>query len=380
MTHLIKLIALCNFLFFASNQVTAQFAIGRTTRDFKDADRNNRNVNVIIHYPALTNGTDVPIADGLFPAISIGHGFVMMVSSYDHMADSFAVAGMIGIKVNTETSFAPSHGDFGKDLAFVLKALKAESLISTSIFYNRVAENKAVIGHSMGGGATFLAGGADSDIDALVGFAPAETSVSAIGAAGNIDVPVLIFTAEDDCVVPPSGSPKQIYEALSGPCKWLMDVKQASHCKFALNNALCNIGEANCQGKLTHLQQQKIMFRYMMPFLKANLLDQKSPWLKIMENVSNDTEVSLQTPGFCSALSVKSPYLQSNKLIRIQANSYQLETTLTGSLRVFDLLGRQIFQAEVLPGISTIVINPDFKGIRLFVLSNKSGEQSWKMD
>ena len=50
--------------------------------------------------------------------------------------------------------FAPNHQFFAEDLSFILK-MQMESLNNSSIFYNSVLPKTGILGHSMGGGASF---------------------------------------------------------------------------------------------------------------------------------------------------------------------------------------------------------------------------------
>mgnify|MGYP001050815746 FL=1 len=81
--------------------------------------------------------------------------------------------------------------------------MQNETQDSTSLFFNSLAPKTGLIGHSMVGGASFLAAENNSNIHALINFAAAETTPSAISAARGITVPSLIFSGDDDCVAPP---------------------------------------------------------------------------------------------------------------------------------------------------------------------------------
>jgi len=52
-----------------------------TTVTFVDSSRSNRQINTEIYYPAKSAGNNTPIATGVFPLITFGHGFVMAVSA-----------------------------------------------------------------------------------------------------------------------------------------------------------------------------------------------------------------------------------------------------------------------------------------------------------
>jgi predicted dienelactone hydrolase len=142
---------------FAFFVVAFSFAqgLGHTTLTFVDATRNNRSIPCEVYYPALSAGDDIAALDPAFlaltgyPAVAVGHGFVIGAANYSLIAEQLIPFGFVVALVNTETGFAPSHENFGLDLAFVTHALQLESQNSSSILHNIVSQEKeAVIGHS----------------------------------------------------------------------------------------------------------------------------------------------------------------------------------------------------------------------------------------
>ncbi|HRD40183.1 MAG TPA: hypothetical protein PLC65_16270, partial [Bacteroidia bacterium] len=75
------------------------FPIGHMSINFKDASRtggyaiagginitgSGRDVGAEVYYPATVAGNNQPVANGVFPVVVIGHGFVMDWSSYDNI-------------------------------------------------------------------------------------------------------------------------------------------------------------------------------------------------------------------------------------------------------------------------------------------------------
>ena len=118
--------------------------VGHTSTTFIDVSRNNRSIPCEVYYPAEAAGVDVaasnPSALGLssFPAIAVGHGFVINSGSYELIANFLVPHGFVVALVNTESGFSPNHEAFGLDLSFVTHALQQESLNSNSILYNKV--------------------------------------------------------------------------------------------------------------------------------------------------------------------------------------------------------------------------------------------------
>lgn len=232
------------------------YATGRVDRSFFDADR-SRDIPCSIHYPAISAGDEQPIEAGSFPVIVLGHGFVMTVDAYAYLGQFFSTAGYIVVMPTTEGGFLPDHEAFGEDLRFVAAQLTLENLDPLSFFFGHVGNGRALLGHSMGGGAALLGASANADIDAVMVMAPAETSPSAIAAAASVSVPTLLFAASEDCVTPPGSNQQPMYEALDVPCKMLISISGGGHCYFGDENFLCSFGESTCGPDLTITREQQ---------------------------------------------------------------------------------------------------------------------------
>jgi len=257
-------------LFFHSNSVAQPFAIGETNITFNDPARGGRSIPAQIYYPATAAGTNATPAAGMHCLVVFGHGFLIGFSQYQWLANALVPNGYIVAFPDTETGF-PSHGDFGDDIAFLVGAIQAEGTISGSVLFGAVGNKSAVGGHSMGGGASFLAAGGNTGIDALFNFAAAETNPSAIAAAGNVSVPTLVIEGTDDCVTPSAGNTGDMYAALSTPCQSLISITGASHCQFANNDFVCGLGQIGCGGSISQGDQEDVVITYVLPFLNYHL-------------------------------------------------------------------------------------------------------------
>ena len=124
--------------------------------------------------------------------------------------------------------------------------MQIETQDSNSLFFNSLATETALLGHSMGGGASFLAAENNSNINTLINFAAAETNPSAISVSVNVYVPTLIFSGDDDCVTPPVQNQDLMYDSLSSNCKTHISIIDGGHCYFANEDILCSLGESSC--------------------------------------------------------------------------------------------------------------------------------------
>ncbi len=324
------------------------FSVGHTSPTFVDASRNNRSIPIEIYYPANQPGDNVAIGDGPFPLIAFGHGFVMGYDAYENIWTPLVENGYIVAMVNTETSFTPSHNDFGKDLAFVIDQMLLESNIASSIFSDAISANTAVMGHSMGGGASFLAVSNSSNIDAIVTLAPAETTPSAIGAATNITLPSLVLAGGNDCVTPIADHQEPMQDALSSNCKTMAIINGASHCQFANFNLACNFGELTCgtPATISETEQHDAMMNLVLPWLNFYLKNQCGAGNTFQDNLSNSTVYSSQQNCdlLCAdIIGIHSPSIEFYP-IPAQERVQILGISKNTQVKIYNAIGQEIFK------------------------------------
>jgi pimeloyl-ACP methyl ester carboxylesterase len=282
-----------------SNLFAQPFQIGHTTITLIDINRNNRNVPVEVYYPADAAGNNVPVTtanNDKFPVISFGHGFVMSWDAYQNIWEAVVVEGFIIAFPKTETGLAPSHTEFGKDIAFVISELNALGQTNSSLFYNRIDPMNCVMGHSMGGGAAFLAAQFSKEVKTIATLAPAETNPSAIQTAASLSIPSLIIAGGNDCVTPPTANQIPMYNSLQSSCKTFISINGGSHCQMADNNFLCSFGEATCtpQPTITRAEQHIVINRYLLPWLKYELKRDCSSGAQFDSLVTTDKSIVFQ--------------------------------------------------------------------------------------
>ncbi|HEX4876231.1 MAG TPA: hypothetical protein VFV31_06130 [Chitinophagaceae bacterium] len=233
------------FLLLISVTSFAQpYAVGKRTIVFTDNSRSNRSISTDVFYPGTAAGTNVPVAGGSrqFPVVVFGHGFVMPASAYQWLADSLVPYGFIVAFPLTESGIAPSHEQLGRDMAFLCQRMMSLNDSTASFLYQRVLNRSAAAGHSMGGGASFLAMTYSSAITALFNFAAAESNPSAQTAAASVQRPSLLFSGSSDCITAPSVQ-QQLYNNIPYPCKSYINITGGLHCHFGNNDATCVLGQ-----------------------------------------------------------------------------------------------------------------------------------------
>ncbi len=329
------LLSISTFLLFGLS--IAQQQIGHMTKTFVDASRNNRNIQTEIYYPAITAGNNVTASPGEYPVIVFGHGFVMAWDAYTNLWEEFVPRGYIMVFPRTEgNAFSTNHQNFGWDLQFLVNEIQNEDVLSTSPIYNVVSPATALMGHSMGGGAAFLA--ADSlcsngnqYLKTLVGLAPAESStngVSSISSSTNITVPALILSGVQDGVTPPIDHHIPMYNALGATCKTILNIIGGAHCYFANTNAACDFGESTSSNgiSISRNEQHSITFDFVNSWLDYTLKNDCNAFTVFQDSVVTSTRISysqtcnINIPIIDNTISVSTTSLTSNEA---NATSYQ---------------------------------------------------------
>lgn len=338
------------------------FQVGHTTITFIDSSRSNRSIPTEIYYPADTAGDNKPFSTTisfLSPCISFGHGFVMTWDAYRNIWEGVVPYGYIIAFPKTEGSFSPSHLEFGKDLAFVLRKLKQLGATTGSLFFNKTDTMNCVMGHSMGGGAAILAADLDPSIKSLAPLAAAETTPGAIAAAAGVSVPALIIAGNNDCITPPATNQEPMYAALTSICKHYIGIKGGSHCQMAGSSTTCSFGEASCTllPTITPATQQAKVNQYLVPWLNFHLRNDCASGRIFDSTLYTDTSVTkvlncnLCTPdgiasaqGQVIASATPNPFTTS---VAIHTGSTQ-----PASVTIINQLGMVVYSATIVDGES----------------------------
>ncbi len=298
----------------------SQFAVGHTTITFNDPARTGgtgtgggpgRQIQTEIYYPSSTAGNNLPVSNGSFPVITFGHGFAMTWDAYQNIWEDLVAEGYILAFPRTEGGLFPSpvHADFGLDLAQVSNKILALNSTTGSIFENKINGNAAIMGHSMGGGATFLAAANNTNIKTIVGLAPAETTPSSIAAAANVSVPTLVFSGSEDGVTPPASNHIPMYDAVAGSCKYFISILGGAHCYFANTNFNCDFGEATSSPGISiqRALQQQVLTDYVLPWFDYYLKEDCAAWNTFISLQTTDSRI--QANNICANTTFEIPII-----------------------------------------------------------------------
>ena len=303
--------------------------IGHTTLTFIDSLRNNRQIATEIYYPATSAGNNTPIAAGVFPLITFGHGFVMVWSAYQNFWDFLVPEGYILAFPTTEGSFSPSHVDFGKDLKFLIAKIQSSG-VGAVIPSASVGTTSAIMGHSMGGGCSFLAAENNLMITTLVSFASANTNPSSITASQQVSVPTLLFSGTNDCVTPPSQHQNIMYDSTAAAFKTQVNITGGGHCFFANSNFNCSFGENTCSPSptITRAEQQSVTNNFLQLWLAYFLKNDCQKAQDFQDSLSMSSKISYrqsQAIGCFTGITNSNFYPNSFKVF---PNPFSTQTTL----------------------------------------------------
>jgi len=369
--YLVVVLIICSSNIFAQT-----YNIGHISTDFYDNAR-NRNIATEIYYPSDTNGDNVPISLGNFPIIVFGHGFLMSWDSYDNFWNSLVPEGYILCFPTTEMGFAPNHQFFAEDLSFIATKMQMESQNSSSIFYNSVLPKTGILGHSMGGGASFLAAENNPNINTLVNFAAAETNPSAILAASNITIPSLIFSGEDDCVAPPVSHQNILFDSLNSNCKTQINIISGGHCYFANENVLCSFGESSCNPNLNILrsEQQSVTNDFLKIWLNFSLKSDQNSFTIFNDSLQYSNRITYSQycngTGIVSQNKVDEINIYPNPVTEILNLDIPLEF-INGKLVLLNMFGQELHKEIITNKLTKINLSNFESGNYLIFLKNEA--------
>lgn len=368
-----------NFFAFYFVILGQNFSVGNTSITFFDSLR-NRNINTEIYYPSDYTGQNEPISNGAFPVIIFGHGYLIEWSAYENFWNALVPEGYILCFPTTEMGFTPNHQFFADDIKFIASQMQIENQNNSSIFFNTISDKTALMGHSMGGGASFLAAENNPNINTLVNFAAAETNPSAITATQNISIPTLIFSGDDDCVAPPVNHQDIMYNGLNSSCKTQIKIINGGHCYFANENVLCSFGESSCNSNLSILrnEQQEITNNLLKPWLDFSLKENQSSFLIFNDSLQASSRITYSQ--FCNGTAIMKQ--RSVNELKIYPNpvfsSFQLQIPkdhLHGEIIILNIIGHQILKKTITKKLTTIDLS-NFDNGSYFIFYQKENK-SW---
>lgn len=227
-----------------------------------------------VHYPAVAaaSGSAVDLANGPYPIVAFGHGFVTPVAQYASTAAHLASWGCIVVLPETQGSILPSHSAFADDLVSALDWFAAQGSVAGSPWAGAVAgDRRGVMGHSMGGGCALIAADRDPSIRCVVPMSAAETNPSSTTACLGVSTATRIINGSQDTIVSPSTN-VPMFANLRGPSQ-LVTIAGGFHCGFIDSPILfCD------SGSISRAAQLAIVRREVTEFLRLYLSGDGTLW------------------------------------------------------------------------------------------------------
>jgi predicted dienelactone hydrolase len=215
----------------AESSLPGPFAVSQ--RNVTVTRTNGTTFTAQLRYPATSTASNAPIAPSAVPApaITFGHGFLTSVDLYDSTLDHLASHGYIVIATTSGGELFPNHANYAADMRQCLTWLEQQDALTSSFLFGAVNEGAfGVSGHSMGGGASMLAAGADARIRCVATLAAAETNPSSSSAASTVQFPLRAIVGSADTIVAPTTTISQ-FNNCDAP-RQFVTISGGSHCGF----------------------------------------------------------------------------------------------------------------------------------------------------
>jgi hypothetical protein len=228
------------------------------------------------------------------------------------------------------------------------------------------------MGHSMGGGAAFIAASQDEGPDLLIGLAPAETNPSAIAASSSVIAPTFVFSGEGDNVTPPQDSHIPIYDACTAVCKGFINIIGGAHCYFALSNFFCDFGEttAGSDIQIQRGEQQSITYSLLEPLFQSFLLNDEDAFQIFSDSLSQSSRINGSLQCDDNPLELQNKISEDLLLYPSPAGEFihvELAALEKQSFNVMNFQGQIVLKGELESGINTLQLQELRTGLYVLV-------------
>lgn len=314
-----------------SPQAPGPYAVGRTTLNYIDTDREDRPVVIDVWYPIQPDDALEPssydlvfaqlpspvakaggtVAAGSFPLLVFSHGSQGIRFQSFFLTEALASHGFVvaapdhagntaaDLVFNTTLPFEQIVLERPQDVIFTIDRMLANSDDPASEFHNAVDGARiGVLGHSFGGYTTLAAASgidgvvaADPRIDALAPFAPA-SAILTDAQLTVISQPTLILGGTADTTTPIENQSTRPFELMIDSERTRVDILDAGHQSFTnictFNDTLLDAGipgdlidfllgsaDEGCAPDLIPIEQAQSLTRlYMVSFFRRYLNNQ----------------------------------------------------------------------------------------------------------
>ena len=255
----------------------------------------DRVITAELFYPSTDKKT---IAEGRFPFILFAHGYQQRFSDYHNIWETLVPKGYIFAFITTFQGLTINIDDYTQDIISLYRHLSRDDGQNPTLLRGHLSEKSALMGHSTGGGAIYLAQPFLPQVTTLVSMAALGrtygpiTGSAAIDMADKITIPSLILSGSSDCICPPAVYQIPLYGHLAGS-KAMVMIEGGDHCGFS-DSSNCPIAESlSCgivfQGQtIPEAKQRALTMKIVLPWLNHFLKGKPKAWNTFESILKND--------------------------------------------------------------------------------------------
>jgi predicted dienelactone hydrolase len=202
------------------------------------------------------------VAAGAFPLVVFAHGYEQSYADYAYVSEALAASGYVVGLLDKLSDVTPLSTDtHAEHLRVALAYLHAQNAVSSSPFFGHVATHDALLGHSTGGGADYIAAATETvEVTTVVSLAalgvvqpPNVIGTDPADRAVDVTEPALLLRGGADCITPAPDNSEAIYGNLTSSTRWLVTINEGDHCGFSDVNGpgkeTCELAETlRCPG------------------------------------------------------------------------------------------------------------------------------------
>lgn len=189
-------------------------------------------------------------ATGPLPVVLICHGWAAGPDDFSALAEHLAEHGFAAALYEQPHNWSSDTQGWAQHLAGAVDALVAQNGTAGGPLAGALDLGRlGVLGHSFGGAAAIVFAAKDPRIKACVALAPVNQwhRELVLRRAGELQVPLLVVTAEHDPLAGPGSAPRPLYEAARAtPARQYVEVRGGDH------NAYQNRGIGSVQHRLAN--------------------------------------------------------------------------------------------------------------------------------
>ena len=277
---------------------TQHYKIGHQTLAINDPDHRQTSITAELYYPSVSGGENAAIAENKFPLILFAHGYLQRFDDYRYIWESMVPRGYVFALITTQNGLTIDIDTFAKEISFLFSSLHRENRDTSVFISGHLSQKSALMGHSTGGGAIYLAQTSLPEVTTLVSLAALGKTYgpisggAAIDIAKNITIPSLILSGSDDCICPPDTYQKPLYVNFGGD-KVIVTIRGGDHCGFSISSDCAVAETASCgfspeRKTIPTEKQRELVLSLVIPWFDFYLKGEPRAWKTFQTSLKNN--------------------------------------------------------------------------------------------